>query len=519
MTGSCLEIESDGTRILVDCGLFQGSRSLETLNHGAFAFAPEGIDAVVLTHAHIDHCGLLPKLVARGFEGPIFCTDETSELLQYMLADAGRIQEFEAQRRNQRRDRAGEGTFEPLYTEQDGLTAWRQTRPVPLEEWFQPTPGFRARLWNAGHILGATSAEVDAGGVSLLCSGDLGPQYKAFHADPEGPSGLDYVICEATYGSRSRAKLTISERRDLLEGEINRAISRGGNLVIPAFALERTQELLLDIAYLADENRIPNVPVFVDSPLANRATSVFARHAAELEDLKGKDIFHHPAIHYVDDAAVSMRINTMSGVIIIAASGMCEAGRVRHHLAHNLHRRDSTILFVGFQAQGSLGRIILEGAKQVRISGSDVNVRAHIRRIDSYSAHADQAELLDWIKARNPISGSLFLTHGEPGAIAALTELVSDDDPSLSIVTPKIGECYQLQSGTPAKLAGTARTDAAQLIGRDWQNDYADFAVSLKRQLARISETGNRQKAITEMRRVLERYSDVHDSQTEPVRD
>lgn len=226
---------------------------------------------------------------------------------------------------------------------------------------------------------------------------------------------MDFVICESTYGSRTRVRLSIDQRRDLLEEEINKAISRGGNLVIPAFALERTQELLLDIAYLADANRIPNVPVFVDSPLANRATSVFARHAGELEDLGGKDIFHHPSIHYVDDASASMRINSMSGVIIIAASGMCEAGRIRHHLAHNLHRRDSTILFVGFQAQGSLGRVILEGARQVKISGTDVNVRAHIRRLDSYSAHADQAELLDWIKERKPISGSLFLTHGEPG--------------------------------------------------------------------------------------------------------
>ncbi|MDV7084320.1 MBL fold metallo-hydrolase [Rhodococcus opacus] len=506
VTGSCMEIESEGARTLVDCGLFQGSRTLETLNYGAFTFAPETIDAVVLTHAHIDHCGLLPKLVAQGFEEPIFCTAQTSDLLQYMLADAGRIQEFEAQHRNRRRDRAGEATIAPLYTEHDGLTAWRQTRPVPLEEWFEPAAGFRARLWNAGHILGATSAEVDAGGVRLLCSGDLGPQNKAFHADPEGPSTLDYVICESTYGSRTRVRLSIDQRRDLLEEEVNKAISRGGNLVIPAFALERTQELLLDIAYLADANRIPDVPVFVDSPLANRATSVFARHAGELEDLGGKDIFHHPAIHYVDDASASMRINSMSGVIIIAASGMCEAGRIRHHLAHNLHRRDSTILFVGFQAQGSLGRVILEGARHVKISGTDVDVRAHIRRIDSYSAHADQAELLDWIKGRKPISGSLFLTHGEPGAISALTELASEDDPSLSIITPDIGESYQLQSGTPAKLIGTARTDAAQLIGRDWQNDYADFAVSLKRRLAQIPDAMNRRKAVAEMRKVLERY-------------
>ncbi|WP_422332013.1 MBL fold metallo-hydrolase [Rhodococcus sp. (in: high G+C Gram-positive bacteria)] len=503
-----MELALEDKRILVDCGLFQGSRTLEMLNHDAFAFAPDRIDAVVLTHAHIDHSGLLPKLVAQGFEGPIFCTEQTADLLEFMLADAGRIQEFEAERRNRRRDRAGEDRFAPLYTEQDGLEAWRRARPVALEEWFEPAAGFRARLWNAGHILGATSAEIEAGGVRLLFSGDLGPEHKAFHADPEGPSGLDYVICESTYGNRGRVRLTIEQRRSLLEEEITRAIGQGGNLVIPAFALERTQELLLDIAHLADENRIPDVPVFVDSPLANRATGVFAKHADELEDLGGKDIFHHPAIHYVDDASVSKRINNMSGAIIIAASGMCEAGRVRHHLEHNLHRRDSTILFVGFQAQGSLGSVILDGAKRVRISGEDINVRASIRRIDSYSAHADQAELLEWVEARRPISGSLFLAHGEPEAVAVLADLVREHDPSLSIITPELGETYLLEPATPAKPRHTARTDLAQLTGRDWQNDYADFAVSLKHELGRIGDVEARRKAIADMRQVLEGYTE-----------
>ena len=512
VTGSCMEVALGDTRILVDCGLFQGSRSLEELNHGDFAFAPHEIDAVVLTHAHIDHCGLLPKLVAQGFDGPIFCTGQSADLLEFMLADVGRIQEFEAERRNRRRDRTREKRFVPLYTEEDALAAWGQTRAVALEEWFEPAAGFRARLWNAGHILGAASAEIEAGGVRLLFSGDLGPAQKAFHPDPEGPSGSDHVVCESTYGNRTRVRMTIDQRRDLLEEEIHRAVGHGGNLVIPAFALERTQELLLDIAHLADENRIPAVPVFVDSPLANRATSVFAEHAGELEDLEGKDIFRHPAIHYVDDAAVSKRINNMSGAIIIAASGMCEAGRIRHHLKHNLHRRDSTILFVGFQAQGSLGRVILDGAKRVRISGQDIDVRAQIRRIDSYSAHADQTELLDWIKARSPVSGSLFLAHGEPEAVAALAELVREVDPSLSIITPAMGEGYLLAPGTPATRIHPARADMPRLTGRDWQNDYAELAVSLKQQLARIADAGSRRKAIAEIHEILDSYTDVRDA-------
>lgn len=508
VTGSCMELSSGGVRILIDCGLFQGSRSLEALNYGPFSFDPHTISAVVVTHAHIDHCGLLPKLVAQGYGGSIFCTAQTAELLEYMLADAGRIQEFEAQRRNRRRDRIGERAFEPLYTERAAVMAWQRTRPVALSQWFAPTPEFRIRLWNAGHILGASSAEVESAGVRMVFSGDLGPGSKAFYPGPDGPSGVDHAVCESTYGGRSRTRMTLAERRALLEKEVNTAIARGGNLVIPAFALERTQELLLDFACLADENRIPNVPVFVDSPLANRATTVFARHAAELEDLGGMDVFHHRAFHFVDNAADSTRINDMTGVIVIAASGMCEAGRIRHHLIHNLPRQDSTILFVGFQAQGSLGCVILEGARRVKISGTSVNVRARIRRLDSYSAHADQGELRDWIAARAPISGSLFLTHGETAAAGALAGLLTAEGSVLSVITPEIGECYRLQAGRPASLIRAARPDAARLIGKDWQNDYADLTVSLKPRLTHIQNPRDRQAAIAEMRRILDKYAD-----------
>ena len=293
--------------------------------------------------------------------------------------------------------------------------------------------------------------------VRVLCSGDLGPENKVFHADPEAPTGFDHVICEATYGDRTRERLSIAERRDLLEREIKQAIARGGNLVIPVFALERTQELLLDIARLADANRIPDVPVFVDSPLANRATKVFESRAGTMEDICGDDVFQHTSIHYVDDVQQSMRINSVSGAIIMAASGMCEAGRIRHHLKHNLHRRESTILFVGFQAQGSLGRVILDGARRVRISGEDINVRAQIRRIDAYSAHADRDELRAWIKARRPIVGSLFLSHGESEAIAALKALVSRT--ILGFTFPNRGWGKSMHSLPESRRAGRRRAE------------------------------------------------------------
>lgn len=515
VTGSCMAFASGGARILVDCGLFQGSRSLEALNQRGFDFDPKEIDAVILTHAHIDHSGLLPRLVKEGFRGDIWCTAETSDLLEFMLADAGRIQENETQRRNHRRDRAGEDPFVPIYTEEDGIKAWRASCPVDREHWFEPAPGFRARLWNSGHILGAVSVELECDGVRVLCSGDLGPDNKAFHADPTGPAGFDHVICESTYGDRTREALSIEERRAVLEAEIRSALLRGGNLIIPTFALERTQELLLDIAVLSEAGRIPNVPVFVDSPLASKATSVFARHASALEDLPNASIFQHPSIHYVEAVNDSIRLNTVSGAIILAASGMCEAGRIRHHLIHNLHRRDSTILFVGFQAQGTLGRVILEGAERVRISGEDVRVRAQIRRIDSYSAHADQAELLDWISERAPISGSLFLTHGEAEAIEALRRLGQSRELAPMIITPEIGESYALRPAASAKHVRTGPPELQQAIGRDWQNSYADFATNLKRELGRIQDAAVRQKAIEDMRRILDSYAEFREDRKE----
>jgi len=508
VTGSCLEFALDGTRLLVDCGMFQGSRTLEALNRGNGIERAEEIAGVVLTHAHIDHSGLLPRLVKDGYGGDIFCTAETSDLLEFMLADSGRIQEAEAERAARRRDRRREVMGGPIYTEEEALTAWRATKPVPLGEWFEPAPGFRARFWNAGHILGAVSVELEAGGVRVMCSGDIGPENKAFHPDPEGPCCFDHVICESTYGDRVRVRQTIPERRKALAAIINAARAKGGNLVIPAFALERTQELLLDIALLSRGAKIGNAMVFVDSPLANHATDVFARHLHDLQDTDGIDPFNSPAIHYVNDVAESMRLNTISGAIIIAASGMCEAGRIRHHLFHNLARRDSTVLFVGFQAQGSLGRVILDGAERVRISGRDVLVRAAIERIDSYSAHADQSELVTWIAARGPIAGSVLLDHGESGAVDTLAALVGKGPDAPVVRVPEMGEVWELCAGTPAKRLRTGPPELAHAArGRDWQNAYADLATSLKHRLEAIRDDAAREKAIAQMRKVLDSYA------------
>lgn len=506
VTGSCMELTFGEHTVLVDCGLFQGTRTLETLNREPFAFAAASLSGVILTHAHIDHSGLLPKLVAAGYSGPIFCTAATRDLLYHMLPDAGRIQEGEAERRNRRADRADEQPIEPIYTEADALAAYEQAHAIGLKQWFEPAPGFKARLWNAGHILGSSSVEMEVGGSRLLFSGDLGPDHKAFHPDPQAPDGLDHVICESTYGDRIREEMTIEQRRTQLEAEIKAALARGGNLIIPVFALERTQELLLDIASLIDGGRLPHPRVFIDSPLASRATEVFDKHAHELEDMGAGTVFRHPSFHYVANAAESIRLNQVSGAIIMAASGMCEAGRIRHHLRHNLGRRQSTVLFVGFQAAGSLGHTLLAGANRVRISGRDVAVKAQIRRIDSYSAHADQDDLLRWLEARRPIAGSLFLTHGEAGATEALRREAQAADLTPSIVVPQLGEVYALPAGAATRRLKTGRTDLQAAVGRDWQNDYADFATRLKRELREIESESARREALARMSAVLRSY-------------
>lgn len=504
VTGSCMEIAAGQGRLLIDCGLFQGPRTLEALNFAPFGFVPAEMGALILTHAHIDHSGLLPRLAAEGFAGSIYCTSATRDLLAYMLPDAARIQEWEAERRNQRGDRQDEAPIEPLYREEDARKVLALLHPVEFGEWFTPLPGVEARLWNAGHILGSASVELRRGALSLLFSGDLGPINKTFQSGPQAPTGIDHVVCESTYGDRERVELGADARRDLLATEIRDALAAGGNLIVPVFAVERTQELLFDLAMLFHTGALHRRPVFIDSPLASQATGVFARHRHELAGVGSEPIFDDSAFHYVESVAQSIQLHNMRGAIILAASGMCEGGRVRQHLLHNLARNNSTVLFVGYQARGTLGRAILDGAKRVRISGRDTAVRARIRSIDSYSAHADRAGLIAWIAGRRPVAGSLFLDHGEHEAIAALKDAamrLTD-----SVIAPALGDTYRLRPGVAAEKIASHPMVPASATESDWQNDYAQFSVNLKHRLGQIREDEARRKAIAEMAAVLDRY-------------
>jgi len=509
VTGSCYEVEHAHGRFLVDCGLFQGSKTLRELNYMPFNFDPHGIDFLLVTHAHIDHSGLVPKLCKGGFDGPIHATEATRDLLAFMLPDSGFIQEQDVRRLNQRNRRRGRPTVTPIYTRDDAEACIAQIVPQPLGRWIDLGGGTRARFWNAGHILGSTSIELEIGDgaapLRLLFSGDLGPVEKEFHAEPDGPSDVDYAFLEGTYGDRERPEVTLAERREELRREIADALAAGGNLLIPAFAVERTQELLYDIGLLMAEGRLPPVPVFLDSPLAIRATEAFEKHADALHDIERRHgLFRQPNIRFLEEARESQSLDQLTGgAIIIAASGMCDAGRIRHHLRNNLWRREATVLFVGYQAPGTLGSLILDGATAVRIHGEEIKVAARIRRIENYSAHADRQELVAWAKARTPIRHGLFLTHGEPAALAGLRESLAEAGLSRRrIFVPRIDETFELvTTGLPAHRREAPRLAAAAVAPRDWHNSYAALLLDIDHTLQRLPDDAARERLLARLGR------------------
>lgn len=493
VTGSCYRVVHAGGQFLVDCGMFQGNKTVRDLNYKPFPFDPRRIDYLLLTHAHIDHAGLLPRLTHMGYRNPIWATEPTNGLLEYLLPDAAGIQESEAERETRKRTRRGEEPFKPLYTMEDASEALELRKSVKYGEWIEPGPGVRARYWNAGHILGSASIEVEVmdgdRAVRILFSGDLGPDEKVFYMEPDAPSGFDYILSESTYGGRERQDYTLVERRQQLKTEINEALSRGGNLVIPTFAVERSQELLHDIGLLIRDGEISPSTVFLDSPLASRVTSVYRQHAEMFEDteLSADALFNDPRFRIIEDVEQSKAINSIrGGAIIMSASGMAEAGRIKHHLRNNLPRNNATVLFVGYQAPGTLGQIIQSGAKEVRIHSELVPVRARIRSLGNYSAHADHSELMAWITARLPAHGAIFLTHGEEEERAALKASLMQDDGLASdqVILPLLDDYFELKAeGIAAKAAPPQRRVDLSQVTSDWHNAYASFIIDLSHQL------------------------------------
>ncbi len=430
VTGSCFLIEATGVRFLVDCGMFQG-RDAYQKNVDALSFDPRGIDFVLLSHAHIDHCGLLPRLCARGYQGPIYTTAATADLLAIMLADSAHIQESEANwllrhpKLERRLHRARQSRAEPLYNVVQAHACLRQIRSVGYRTEFKPHPRVRCVFQDAGHILGSAIIEVwldqAAASKKLVFSGDLGQPGRPVVNDPAPIEQADVLLVESTYGNRRHRSFsdTVDELVEVLENTIKRC---KGNVIVPAFALGRTQELLFLLFDLTRQGRLADLHVFVDSPLATQVTAITLQHAASL-DAEAKALLQLQLtgesklpIHFgfTESVEDSIKLNQIrSGAIIIAASGMCDAGRVRHHLRHNLHRAECAILITGFQAQGTLGRRLVDGAQQVDLFGEQIAVHAGVHTLGGLSAHADQAALLEWLRRFKRAPAQTFVVHGE----------------------------------------------------------------------------------------------------------
>ena len=510
VTGFCARIRAPRATVLVDCGLFQGPKTLKALNYQPFPFSAEKVDAVLLTHAHIDHSGQLPKLMKAGFSGPIYATSGTRALCEIMLADCGHIQESEVEHLNRRNEKRGRDLIEPIYTARDAAEVIEQFHPVDFEAWIEVAPGIRARWWNAGHILGSASIEVEieeeVGPLRLVFSGDLGPGGRDFLEDPKGPAaGADHVIVESTYGATERAPCDPTDRRKALARQICDAHEAGGPLLMPAFAVERTQELLADLMQIIDAGDAPAGDIFLDSPLAIKACEIFLEHGGSGDSNPFKRIRASGRLRYLEKPWDSDGLERLKGWhIIMAGSGMCDAGRVRKHLKRLLWRREATVLLSGFQAMGTLGRMLEEGRDMVRIQGEAYRVRARIRSLDLYSGHADGPALTRWVTARKPIAGDLFLAHGEPESLAGFRKrLMAAGFPAGRIIIPSLDQSFELKHKAAVKSASEPRLDADAATRPDWHNARSEFLNRLEDQLDHAHDDASRAQLIERLRQAL----------------
>ncbi len=420
VTGSCHIVRANGKVILLDCGMFQGHRSQAAEKNRTLPLPIAEIDAVVLSHAHIDHSGRLPYLIAKGYGKTIFATAATRDLCAVMLVDSAHIQESDSKHLARRQKEF----VEPLYTMHDAVRTQEVMVGIPYNKTFDVVPGIRCTYVDAGHILGSASVILDVtegnSTKRLVFSGDIGRRGLAIIRDPVIPQGADALIMESTYGNRDHE--SVGDARAKLAAVVRETAARGGRILIPAFAVGRTQELLYNLNGLAREGAIPEIPIYVDSPLATDTTTVFEMHPEvydHSEDLVNKTphLFHFPQVHFTRSVEESKALNTAQGpMIIIAASGMVEAGRILHHLQHGAGDPKNTILFVGYQAEGTLGQRIETRPPTIRVYGDDIPLRAEVKVIDGYSAHGDRTELTAWldgVKATSPKLGPVFLVHGE----------------------------------------------------------------------------------------------------------
>jgi metallo-beta-lactamase family protein len=433
-----------------------------------------------------------------------------------MLPDAGSIQESEVITLNRRNAARGHLAVNPIYTQADAIDSLRSFQAVEYETWVDVAAGIRARYWNAGHLLGSASIEIeftgegaDAEPLRVLASGDIGPDAKLLQPSPEAPAGFDYVISEATYGNTDRPPITTQARRQRLAAEVCDASKAGGALLIPAFAVERTQELIADLVDLMETKEVASAPIFLDSPLAIRATEVFRQYSSSLgADIDLNRLLNSPNLRFTETVEESKSISKLTGFhIVIAASGMCEAGRIRHHLKRWLWNAGATVLLVGYQAKGTLGRFLQDGVRSVRIQGDEIKVAARIRYIDEYSGHADGPELARWISSRRPIHRGIFLVHGEEPAIAGLFDRLAERTvPEAKIFRPLLDDIYELTTSAPTfvDISHRRRLAPEAVVNLDWHNEMSKLILDINDRLDTAADDRTRAVIIRRLRRALE---------------
>lgn len=474
VTGSCYYIETGDCKFIVDCGMFQGSSADEAHNREEFPFNPAELDFVLLTHAHIDHSGRIPKLYDDGFGGQIYTTKATMELCAIMLPDSGHIQEFENEWVNRKRGRAGLPPLEPLYTSQDALDCMKLFKSASYDEVLELNRNIKVRFKDAGHILGSSIIELwitEAGKeVKLVFSGDLGNMNMPILRDPSIIDSADYLVVESTYGNR--VHMNTENKIGKFVEIITSTIKKGGNVIIPSFAVGRTQEILYELNKQQDIygdkiKELLEVPVYVDSPLAVSATKVFRNNLdcfdeearAYIEN--GDNPLDFPNLRFTQSAEESKALNeSKESMIIISASGMCDAGRIKHHLKHNLWRKESSVVFVGYQAEGSLGRRLVDGAKTVRIFGEEITVNARVEMIEGFSGHADRDGLINWMESFKVKPGKVFIVHGEEPAMSEYAETIKSRL-GLQTIIPERGDSFTVDSRGVLEAEGIQRVAAA----------------------------------------------------------
>ncbi|MFA7574275.1 MAG: MBL fold metallo-hydrolase [Arcobacteraceae bacterium] len=459
VTGSNMLLETENRKILLDCGMFQGNRQLNSLNYKEFPFNPEEVEMLILSHAHIDHSGRIPSLIKKGFKKKIYCTKATYDLCSIMLPDSGYVQETENEWENRKRKRAGKPLREPLYTAAEATDSLKYFSPVLYNQKITIDDNLTIRFQDAGHILGSSIVEMwikeKGETIKLVFTGDLGRKNKPIIRNPSIIEEADYLIMESTYGNRKHASLD-NEASQLIPIMIETK-KKGGNVIIPSFAVQRAQDIIYELNQYYDQivstkdNSYLDIPVYVDSPLTISATEIFRRNpdCFDKETLEliqnGYNPLDFKNLHFTRTAKESKQLNISSeSKVIISASGMCTAGRIKHHLKHNLWRKESSVVFVGYQAEGTLGRRIKDGAKKVKIFGEDVKVNAQIHVLEGFSGHADKDELIEWLKNFKKKPQKVFLVHGEKDSLNALQDAIQDEL-GLDVTAPELGDHFLIQ--------------------------------------------------------------------------